>query len=233
MGRDMSGLMALHGGLVVSCQAYRGDPMDDSATLARVAACAVAGGAVAIRAEHPDHIRAIARAITVPVIGLWKVGTRGIYITPQRKHVEAVASAGARIVAVDATRRRRPPREQLVDLIRTAHDLGAMVLADVADLEDATKAVDAGADAVSSTLAGYVDGPTPEEPALDLVARIVEACDVPVLAEGRIATPEQAKAALEAGAWAVVVGAAVTRPAWITQRFVKGMAATSGGPPRD
>ena len=228
----MSEFAALRGGLVVSCQAYRGDPMDDSATLARLAQCAVGGGSVAIRAEQPDHIREIARTIAVPVIGLWKVGTEGIYITPHREHVEAVVAAGAGIVAVDGTRRPRRPNEGLVDLIRTAHHLGVDVLADVANLDDAVAAVEAGADAVSTTLAGYVDDVTPDEPALDLVAKLADACGVPVLAEGRIATPAQAQAALEAGAWAVVVGAAITRPTWITRRFVQGMGVPAE-PPRD
>jgi N-acylglucosamine-6-phosphate 2-epimerase len=42
---------------------------------------------------------------------------------------------------------------------------------------------------------------------------------VPVVAEGRITTPGEARAALDAGAWAVVVGGAITRPQLITARF--------------
>jgi N-acylglucosamine-6-phosphate 2-epimerase len=44
---------------------------------------------------------------------------------------------------------------------------------------------------------------------------------MPVIAEGRIATPEQAHAALALGALAVIVGGAITRPKQITERFVK------------
>jgi N-acylglucosamine-6-phosphate 2-epimerase len=43
--------------------------------------------------------------------------------------------------------------------------------------------------------------------------------DVPVIAEGRINTPEQAVHALELGAFAVVVGSAITRPQVITRKF--------------
>jgi N-acylglucosamine-6-phosphate 2-epimerase len=50
--------------------------------------------------------------------------------------------------------------------------------------------------------------------------RLVNALDVPVIMEGRIATPEQATRALELGAWAVCVGSAITRPRAITERFV-------------
>ena len=44
--------------------------------------------------------------------------------------------------------------------------------------------------------------------------------DVPVIAEGRIQTPAQVRAALDAGAYAVIVGTAITRPELITRRFV-------------
>ena len=44
---------------------------------------------------------------------------------------------------------------------------------------------------------------------------------VPVVAEGRISTPGQAAEALRRGAWTVVVGGAITRPAVITAGFVQ------------
>ena len=43
--------------------------------------------------------------------------------------------------------------------------------------------------------------------------------DCPVFAEGRISTPEQARAAFEAGAYAVVVGTAITDPVALTRSF--------------
>ncbi|MGQ0550116.1 MAG: nitronate monooxygenase, partial [Armatimonadota bacterium] len=100
------------------------------------------------------------------------------------------------------------------------------VLADVASLTDALAAEDAGASAVATTLSGYLDPSTapPEEPDLDLVALLSERVRVPVIAEGRIQTPAQALAALDRGAFAVVVGTAITNPREITRRFVEALA---------
>lgn len=45
-------------------------------------------------------------------------------------------------------------------------------------------------------------------------------CDIPVIAEGKIATADEAVEVLNAGAFAVVVGTSITRPEIITSRFV-------------
>jgi N-acylglucosamine-6-phosphate 2-epimerase len=215
-------LRRLRGGLVVSCQAPPGDPLHGPTFMAAMARAAVAGGAVGIRADGPADIRAVGQAVDVPVIGLWKQGAQGVYITPTVDHARAVAEAGAQIVAIDATGRPRPDRSTVPEVVaglRRAHR--CLVMADVSTLEEGTAAVAAGADLVATTLAGYTpysrQGPGPD---LELVAALAARVDVPVVAEGRIATPEQARAALDAGAWAVVVGGAITRPQLITARFV-------------
>jgi N-acylglucosamine-6-phosphate 2-epimerase len=61
-----------------------------------------------------------------------------------------------------------------------------------------------------------------------LVAALATRIDVPVVAEGRIGTPQDARAALDAGAWTVVVGGAITRPQLITTRFVAALRARAG-----
>ena len=43
--------------------------------------------------------------------------------------------------------------------------------------------------------------------------------DVPVICEGHVHTPADAVAAMEAGAWAVVVGTAITHPTSLTSWF--------------
>jgi N-acylglucosamine-6-phosphate 2-epimerase len=56
-------------------------------------------------------------------------------------------------------------------------------------------------------------------PDLELVKRLSSALTVPLFAEGRISSPAEARAALDAGAFAVIVGGAITRPQQITQRY--------------
>lgn len=216
-------LAALENGLVVSCQARPGQPLHGPTSMARMAAAAVDGGAVGIRANGVDDAEAIRHAVTVPVIGLWKDGSSGVYITPTLQHAVAVADAGAHLVAIDATARPRPDGLTFADTVRRLRDCSTcLVLADVSTLDEGLRAADAGADAVATTLSGY----TPQSrqgdgPDLLLVHELASRVRVPVIAEGRIRTPDQAVEALDAGAWAVVVGTAITSPTWITSRFVE------------
>ena len=53
-----------------------------------------------------------------------------------------------------------------------------------------------------------------------LRAAVAEFPEVPIVCEGHVHTPADARAALDAGAWAVVVGTAITHPTTITSWFV-------------
>ncbi|MDB5095653.1 MAG: putative N-acetylmannosamine-6-phosphate 2-epimerase [Cyanobacteria bacterium RYN_339] len=187
--------------------------------MAAMARAAAEGGAAAIRCECPADIAAIRAAVALPLIGLWKVGDTGVYITPTVDAVHVVAAAGADMIAIDATD--RPRLEPVAALIEAAHALGKLVLADCATPEEAVAAQAAGADAVAPTLAGYTGGPVPSEPAWALLEAMVRDCRVPVFMEGRIWSPAEARRALDLGAWAVVVGSAITRPQLITARFAE------------
>ncbi|GAA1858097.1 N-acetylmannosamine-6-phosphate 2-epimerase [Paeniglutamicibacter psychrophenolicus] len=215
-------LEALRGRLIVSAQAYPGEPMRTPTTMAQVAASAVIGGAAAIRVQGIADVQFTRSAVEVPVIGLWKDGHEGVFITPTARHALAVAHAGAHIVALDGTRRARPDGLSLQQTIELVHaESHALVMADCGSLEDALNAAEAGADLVGTTLAGYSgERPKTEGPDLELLAAIAAAgLSVPLVAEGRIHTPAQARAALDAGAFAVVVGTAITHPATITGWF--------------
>lgn len=208
--------------LIVSCQAYPGEPMRDPRTMAQIAQSAVDGGAAAVRVQGIADIQFARSAVEVPVIGLWKDGHDGVVITPTLQQALAVANSGAHIVAVDGTRRRRPDGlslGQTIEGLRAASH--ALVMADCGSQDDAVAAADAGADIIGTTLSGYTgERPRTTGPDLELVADIANAIpSVPVVAEGRIHTPAQAKAALDAGAFAVVVGTAITHPATITGWF--------------
>ncbi|MFE6184482.1 N-acetylmannosamine-6-phosphate 2-epimerase [Streptomyces sp. NPDC056465] len=218
---------ALRGRLIVSCQAPPGDPMRETATLVRLALSAAAGGGAAIRANEPEVVAAVTSAVDLPVIGLWKDGDTGVYITPTVRHALAIVEAGAAVVAADATDRPRPDGSAFAELVTAVHAAGALVMADVSTLAEGVAAAAQGADFVSTTLSGYVPGtPKGTGPDLDLVTSLSAAVAVPVVAEGRINTPEEAAEALARGAHSVVVGTAITAPTALTSRFVAGIART-------
>lgn len=222
MTLKLTNLDALAGQLVVSAQAYPGEPLRDPRTTAQMAASAVIGGAAAIRVQGIADIQFTRAAVEVPVIGLWKDGHDGVFITPTLRHALACANAGAHIVAIDGTRRPRPDGLSLAETIAGIHaGSNALVMADCGSLEDAVAAAEAGADLIGTTLAGYSgERPKTDGPDLELLAEIAAAdLGKPLIAEGRIHSPAQARQALEAGAFAVVVGTAITHPATITGWF--------------
>lgn len=217
----MNVLDSIRGRLVVSCQAYPGEPLRSTEAMTAMALSAATGGAGGIRAQGLDDIAAIRVVTALPLIGLWKDGDADVHITPTLEHAVAVADAGADVVAVDGTRRPRPDGRSLADVVAAVHAAGGLVLADCGSLADAEAAVTAGADAVATTLAGYTgERARTSGPDLELVADVLGSVTVPVLVEGRVHTPGQARQALDIGAWAVVVGTAITHPTTITGWFV-------------
>ncbi|KDS93814.1 N-acetylmannosamine-6-phosphate 2-epimerase [Dermabacter hominis] len=222
---------ALEGTLIVSCQAYPGEPMRDPNTMARIAAAVEHGGASAVRAQGLDDIRHVKNALTtIPVIGIWKDGTDGVFITPTLQHCEAVINAGADILAVDGTRRPRPDGLTFAETVRRIRDITDIpVMADCDDETSALIAAEAGADIIGTTLAGYTGAreKTPG-PDLDLLAALVEKLPgTAVVAEGRVHTTQHAAACRGAGAFAVVVGTAITHPTSITRWFHDAVTTTS------
>lgn len=212
---------AMRGGLVVSCQAYPGEPMRDPGTMAQVAASVALGGAVAVRAQGLEDIRAVRAAVDVPVIGIWKDGTEGVFITPTLDQALAVAQAGAHVVALDGTRRPRPDGRTLAQTLSALRErTDVPVMADCGSVADALAAQDAGADLIGTTLSGYTgERPKTSGPDLDLLAGLLAECELPVMVEGRVHTPAQAAEAMRRGAFAVCVGTAITHPATITGWF--------------
>lgn len=213
----------LRGQLIVSCQARPGEPLYGPDHMVAMALSAIAGGARGLRIEGPGDIRAVRAVTTLPIIGLWKIGETDVYITPTLAAAREVLECGADVVALDGTARPRPDGLSLAETIRRLKDDGpVVVLADVSTVDEGHAAEAAGADLVSTTLSGYTpysrQGPAPD---LDLVAELAAALGIPVLAEGRISSPAEARAALERGASAVVIGSAITRPQVITASFAR------------
>jgi N-acylglucosamine-6-phosphate 2-epimerase len=207
-------LQSLNKTLIVSCQAPVESPLHDPYVIAAMAKASVLSGAAAVRIDTPAHITAVRQQISAPIIGLWKQQIPGyeVYITPQFAHAEAIAQAGADIIAIDATLRERPNQEQLTTIItRIQQELGKLVMADIDTIEAAIAATNAGADIVGTTLYGYTNQTkhlTP--PGFQLLAEMVQKLEVPVICEGGISSPEMAQQALKLGAFAVVVGTDIT-----------------------
>ena len=207
-------LQSLSGGLVVSCQAPATSPLHNPVVIAAMAEAAVLRGAIGVRIDTPAHIQAVRKKVKAPIIGLWKqvFPDSEVYITPQFKHAQAIADAGADIIAIDATLRPRPAEEHLPQLISRIHqELGKPVMADIDTLTTALAAVEAGADLLGTTLYGYTkETKMLKPPGFQLLTDIVNGTSAPCISEGGIASPEAAYHALKLGAFAVVVGTAIT-----------------------
>lgn len=217
-------LTAIKGKLIVSCQASKGDPLDDLDTLRRLATSVLLGGAAGLRAEGYESVTAFRELTSLPIIGLVKTtdSSGDVYITPDFAAAMSVSVAGADVIALDCTRRRLSEAEPWTTLIPRIHsELGRVVCADIATLEDALLASAAGVDIVATTLRGYTsdtrDIRTIDWPFLEELRSAVE---VPVILEGHVTAPDEVRRALSFGVHAVVVGSAITRPQTITERFV-------------
>lgn len=222
---------AIRGRLVVSCQAYPGEPMLDPRTMSQVAQSAVIGGAVAIRAKGLDDLRAIRAAVDVPIIGLVKVGKEGVFITPTLADCVEVAETGCEVVAIDGTRRPRPDGLSLAETIARLKERfpEVLVMADCGSAGDAVAAQEAGADLIGTTLVGYSgERPKTEGPDWEAVDEMLAVADRPLIVEGRLHTPADAAEAMRRGAWSVVVGTAITHPATITRWFADALPAAEG-----
>lgn len=220
-------LDSLRGQLVVSCQAYPGEPMLDPRTMSQVAQAAVTGGAAAIRAKGLDDLRAIRAAVDVPIIGLVKEGAAGVYISPTLESCVAVAETGCEIVALDGTRRERPDGRTLAETVTGLKERfpEVLVMADCGSAGDARAAQEAGADIIGTTLVGYSgERPKTDGPDWEAIDEIIASADRPVLVEGRVHSPADAAESIRRGAWGVVVGTAITHPATITSWFAKAVA---------
>ncbi|PVA05882.1 N-acetylmannosamine-6-phosphate 2-epimerase [Thalassorhabdomicrobium marinisediminis] len=216
----MNPLTLLRRGLVVSCQPVDHGPMDRPEIVAAMAQAAVAGGADGLRIEGVDNLAAVRPAVSVPIIAILKrdLDDSPVRITPFLQDVEALAAAGADIIAYDATDRPRPaPSAAIVEAIRSS---GALAMADCATLADGQRALREGASILGTTLSGYTDETADRADGLDTdLISAFRALDAFVMAEGRVNTPELAARAMQAGADAVTVGTALTRLEIMTDWF--------------
>jgi N-acylglucosamine-6-phosphate 2-epimerase len=224
--------------LIVSVQADSAEPLGRPEIVTAMAQSVVLGGAAGLRlADTPDlpTIAAVRAALPdVPVIGITKPSpipanaASQVYITPTFADVQRVAQAGAHVIAMDATLRPRPDGSDLVGVVLQAKAAypQCLLMADVDTLVAGQTAAALGFDWVSTTLSGYTEATAErlgDEPDFALLKALVDSVPVPVICEGRIWTPEQMAQAFALGAFAVVVGSAITRPHYVTRRFCQAL----------
>ncbi len=214
----------LKSSLIVSCQAPVNSSLHDPTIIASIAQACVNQGAKGVRIDTPNHIQAVRQLLpSIPIIGLWKQTQLNseVYITPRFADAVAVSQAGADIIAIDATQRSRPNHETMPEIIaQIKQKLGKLVMADIDTMENAIASVSAGADFIGTTLYGYTKETghlTP--PNFDFLTQLIKEIDLPIICEGGIKTPQEARKAIDLGAFCVVVGTAITGIDLLTQSF--------------
>ena len=224
MKNSMTVLNSIKGGLIVSCQALENEPLHSSHIMMRMAKAALIGGAVGIRANSPVDCAEIKQNVDLPLIAIFKnvYGDCNVYITPTIEEVKTLLFVNPEIIAVDATNRSRPNGKTLEEFFKEIKQIyNGLVMADISTLEEGIEAERIGFDIVSTTLCGYTDYTLDEaRPNIKLIKSLKDVVKIPIIAEGNVDSPENAINCLDAGAWAVVVGAAITRPQLITKKFV-------------
>jgi N-acylglucosamine-6-phosphate 2-epimerase len=237
--------------IIISCQASSGEPIYEENCLLSIIKSVINGGASGLRLAGCKDIEETRKISDIPVIGITKpdplpceagvnpetaaVSRRTginsfpenwkeiVYITPTFEDAKKISQAGADIIAIDGTSRKRP-KENLAELIEKIHnELKKPVMTDCATVEEGLMCRLLGADIISTTLSGYTQetlNKNKDEPDFELLESLVKIVESPVILEGRIWTVEHAKKAFELGAYAVVIGSAVTRPQLITKRFI-------------
>lgn len=215
--------------IIVSCQAAKGEPFYDTACLTAMIKSVIDGGAAGLRLAGEESIKAAREFTDIPIIGItkpeplpdnWK---EVVYITPTCKDAELVANAGADIIAIDGTSRLRPEENLAGQIEYIKYNLNKPVMADIATVEEGLMCALLGADIISTTLSGYTAetlDKNSDEPDFELLEKLVKVVNKPIILEGRIWEPAHVKKAFELGAFAVVIGSAITRPHLITRRFV-------------
>ncbi|MEW5820497.1 MAG: N-acetylmannosamine-6-phosphate 2-epimerase [Cyanobacteriota bacterium] len=213
--------------IIVSCQASANEPFYADECMIAMVKSVIIGGAGALRLAGARHIKAVKSISGLPVIGITKPEVipdnykEIVYITPAFEDAKSIRDAGCDIIAIDSTERKRP-RENLKELIDLIHNkLQCPVMADISTYEEGINSEKYGVDIISTTLAGYTTySNTSIGPDFELLKDLVNKVNVPVILEGRIESVEHVKKAFDLGAYAVVIGSAITRPHLITKKFV-------------
>ncbi len=215
-------------GIIVSCQAQPHEPLyrPEGGIMNLMALAAQQAGAVGIRANGIVDVTQISQTVSLPIIAIYKkhYEPKGAFVTPTMAEVDALMEISTiKAVAIDCSFAKRPFDEPLADFILAVKKKypDIVIMADVATVEEGIYAWKLGVDAVASTLYGYTDAQGGPKPNIELVVELVKQVDLPIVAEGGIYKEEHIEQLFAAGAYACVVGGAITRPKEITTRLVE------------
>ena len=216
------------GSIIVSCQALPHEPLycEEMSLMPFMAKAAKEAGSKCIRTSSVRDVVEIKKQTGLPVIGLIKRVYEGYdsYITPTMKEIDELVEAESDIIALDCTMRTRGDGTDINTFIQQIREKypDIALMADISTFEEGVNAWKAGVNIVGTTMSGYTPySPKVDGPDYELVERLVKELPIPVIAEGKVHYPDQAKKMLELGAHAVVVGGTITRPLEIAQRFYK------------
>ena len=218
---------AIKGSVIVSCQALPDEPLyvEEKSIMYLMARAAKQAGTPAIRTNSVRDVVAIKEETGLPVIGLIKAhyDNSDVYITPTMKEVDQLVEANTDIVALDCTFSKRLNDTSINTFIKEIKEKypDIVLMADISTYEEGVNAYKCGVDLVGTTMTGYTEQSIDANITnLELVSKLSKEISIPVIAEGRIHYPNQVREMLDAGAFAVVVGGAITRPLEIAKRFI-------------
>lgn len=216
--------------IIVSCQALPGEPLycEEMSIMPYMAKAAQMAGCKCIRTSGVRDIEEIKKMTGLPVIGLIKRTYEGYasYITPTMKEIDELVAAESDIIALDCTLRTRGDGTTINEFLDRIYEKypDIILMGDISTYEEGIHAWKCGVNMIGTTLSGYTPySPQIDGPDYELAARLVQDVDIPVIAEGKIHDPDQAKKMLSLGVHAVVVGGAITRPLEIARRFYEGI----------